>query len=190
MKTCKMDDCPKPKFARGWCATHYHRWRKYGNPTTTLWDPRFRFKERTASDGDCLVWTNPVMDGEYPRFRVDGRQVLAHRYSYEIHVGPIPDGMFIDHRCHNRKCVKPEHLRLATNKQNLENLLGAHSSSKSGVRGVYYRSSSNKWCAQVGHNNKSVFVGNFDSLEEAEAAVVAKRNELYTHNDADRRVQS
>lgn len=43
----------------------------------------------------------------------------AHRWSYEHHVGPIPQGMFVDHTCNNGMCVNPEHLRVLTNRENV-----------------------------------------------------------------------
>lgn len=103
-----------------------------------------------------------------------------------MHTAPIPDGMDIDHMCHVRECVNPSHLRACTRKQNLENRAGADRDSKSGVRGVHWRKDIRKWNAKVRHNSRDYYVGVFQSLEEAEAAVIAKRNELFTHNDTDR----
>ena len=53
------------------------------------------------------------------------RKIMAHRASWFLHRGPIPDGMHIDHVCRVRMCVNPDHLRVVTPKQNvLENSLG------------------------------------------------------------------
>ena len=87
--------------------------------------------------------------------------------------------MQLDHICHNRACVKPEHLRLVTNKQNQEHRRGATARSQTGVRGVSPHLG--LWRAQVGHHNENITVGYFDTIAEAEAAVIAKREELFTH---------
>lgn len=50
--------------------------------------------------------------------RDSGKNVLSHRYSYEMHVGKIPEGLTIDHLCNNTKCVNPEHLEVVTRKEN------------------------------------------------------------------------
>ncbi|WP_082277070.1 HNH endonuclease [Mycobacterium ostraviense] len=101
-------------------------------------------------------------------------------------VGEIPPGIELDHTCFVRRCVNPKHLRFATPKQNMENLRGARRDNKAGLRGVFLHKPG-RWRAQVGHNGKIIHCGLFDSPEEAAAAAQAKRNELFTHNDADRR---
>lgn len=93
----------------------------------------------------------------------------------------------IDHMCRVPACVNPAHLRAVTNKQNTENHNGtAYCTSKSGIRGVSWHSRDKRWAARVRHEGKLIVVGYFSNTEDAEAAVVAKRNELFTHNDADR----
>ena len=93
----------------------------------------------------------------------------------------------LDHKptCELR-CVNPAHLRVATQKQNLENLRGARRRSKTGVRGVFWIESLGRYRAEVRHWGICHHVGCFDSINEAESAVIAKRLELFTHNDVDR----
>jgi len=146
-----------------------------------------RFWAKVDHAGGCWEWTASTNSLGYGTFHVGGKMKKAHRVSYEIANGPIPDGMVIDHQCQNRGCVNPSHLRLATQKQNGENLsAGRINNVTSGVRGVY-QTKGGKWQARVKHHRKVYNAGSHDTIAEAEAAVIAKRNELYTHNDADRR---
>jgi hypothetical protein len=92
--------------------------------------------------------------------------------------------MDIDHICHNRACVNPQHLRLTTHKQNQENRGGAQRNSSSGVRGVIKHG--RRWQATVVHNKQRHRAGLFDDIPSAAAAVKALRLELFTHNDIDR----
>ena len=114
--------------------------------------------------------------------------VNAHDYAWEMVNGPRPEGRLIDHRCRNKLCVRIEHLRLATNKQNQENQSVTSRITQSGFRGVYPHRG--KWRALVGHNGKSYFGGSFATPEEAFFAVQALRNRLFTHNDEDRHERS
>lgn len=68
---------------------------------------------------DCWLW-NGALNGGYGRPSVDGKHQYAHRLSYEAFVGPIPEGMFLDHLCRNRSCINPDHLEIVTLEENIK----------------------------------------------------------------------
>lgn len=70
-------------------------------------------------ESGCWEWQR-AHDGEgYGFIKVSGRQLRAHRVSYELHVGAIPDGLPLDHLCRNTSCVNPEHLEPVTHAENM-----------------------------------------------------------------------
>lgn len=147
--------------------------------------PEERFWAKVEKTADCWNWTGST-NGRYGLLSVNSKHTRAHRFSYEIANGCVPAGLVIDHKCHNTLCVKPAHLRAITQKQNCENLAGAHKRSRSGVRGVHWRKDAKRWQVTVSHHGKSSHHGYFRELADAEAAAIAGRNELFTHNDADK----
>lgn len=69
------------------------------------------------TDGGCWLWTGCLSDG-YGKISWNGKNVRAHRVSYELIHGPIPDGLVTDHLCRNRACVNPAHIELVTSRIN------------------------------------------------------------------------
>lgn len=150
-------------------------------------DPATRFWEKVRKTDECWLWSAGTNQYGYGLFWYRTGMVSAHRFAYELERGQIPPGHELDHRPSCPKhCVRPDHLRPASRKQNQENLAGPHRNGTSGVRGVSWFKRDGKWRGQVKHHGRVFHVGYFDSLAEAEAAVIAKRNELFTHNDLDR----
>lgn len=122
--TCSIDGCDNKSYGRGWCPTHYQRWYEYGDPEvvkvkhgTAL--ERLRFMSKEVASG-CWEWQGHLDKGGYGRLVDDnGWLDMAHRLSYKLNVGPIPDGLVIHHKCNNPPCVNPRHLVPATSFDNL-----------------------------------------------------------------------
>jgi len=64
----------------------------------------------------CWLWpaTNPASANGYPKIKIDGVSYYVHRVSYQLFVGEIPKGLQVDHLCHNKACVRPDHLEPVT----------------------------------------------------------------------------
>lgn len=83
---------------------------------------RIKRQSRAGASG-CWDWQGRLNNAGYGHMSVrydEGmKTVLAHRMSYEAFVGPIPDGLVIDHLCRNRTCVNPAHLEPVTSRENI-----------------------------------------------------------------------
>lgn len=79
------------------------------------------FEKRVIKSNGCWGWKGYIAKTGYAilssRFLKEQR---AHRISFIIHKGEIPEGLYILHSCHNRSCTNPEHLRAGTNKENMK----------------------------------------------------------------------
>jgi len=93
-------------------------WNTSMRPHSTL-PQRFIDKVHIHPDTGCHVWTACRNTEGYGQFRVEGKTLGAHRYAYEIVVGPVPAGLVLDHLCRNPSCVNSEHLEPVTTRENL-----------------------------------------------------------------------
>lgn len=136
--TCLV--CAARATRRGWCEMHYRRWLKHGDPHFGDESPRGKpvaerlilQSDRSGGPNRCWPWTGHMAKG-YGRIALGTTRErgFAHRASYELAFGPIPEGLTVDHICHNaslcaggdscphRRCINPKHLELVPASENV-----------------------------------------------------------------------
>ncbi len=107
---------------------------------------RFFSKIAVGNPNECWPWKASLSRAGYAELRLGVRKYNAQRIAYTLGFGEDPGEKEVDHACHNRSCCNPNHLRLATRKENMEHLRGARCGSKSGIRGV---------CRHSGHRRRN-----------------------------------
>lgn len=121
---CSVGGCNRKKEARGFCHTHYCRWRKHSDPMIVkkskgkakpLID---RFLEKVELTATCWLWKASTKARGYGRLLFDGKGLPAHRAAYLLFVGPPPDDLVADHLCRNRACVNPWHIEFVSPRTN------------------------------------------------------------------------
>lgn len=85
-------------------------------------DPEVRFWKYVQKTSDCWLWTGGLYKKGYGQFWDGERMVRAHRFAYELFVGPIGDVLVL-HECDTPGCVNPEHLFLGTHEDNMRDMV-------------------------------------------------------------------
>ena len=139
------------------------------NPRTLL--ERLFAKARIDAVSGCWVWTGGLNGKGYGLVWSAGKTLLVHRVAYEELVGPIPEGLTLDHLCRNRPCFNVDHLEPVTHRENV----------RRGIKGVltthcpqghpydepntrwsrgkrHCRACHRRWRAQREHNTQAVWL--------------------------------
>jgi hypothetical protein len=82
-------------------------------------DRLLRYTAKSSDDDGCWLWTGCVDKCGYGRFFLEGKSRGAHRISYHLHRGLVPDGLVLDHLCRTRSCVNPWHMEAVSQTENV-----------------------------------------------------------------------
>lgn len=189
---CAFETCERESETVKLCHAHYEQARR-GKPLTPLTAHALTFEQRfwnkVDKSGECWEWTGSLTKhGGYGSIYHEGKVRRAHRVSLQMATGePIPQDLEVDHTCHNRKCVNPNHLQAVPKNLNQENRAGLTKRNTSGYRGVQWHKARRKWQVSVKKDGRHYYGGLFTSAEEAGQVALKMRLELQTNNLLDRK---
>jgi hypothetical protein len=122
---CTVHGCEKPHIAKGYCNLHYLRVKVSG---TTELAPKVKATAAEVlqagskrNENGCLEWVK-TRRGGYGRTWFGGKILSTHVLSWQITNGEIPAGKQINHKCHNRACIDPDHLYVGDQSQNMADM--------------------------------------------------------------------
>lgn len=103
--------------------TSQHSQSGYGNPVVRFWNKVNKSGANCSTLGVCWEWTAGLFESGYGQFHHCGKNIKAHRYSYELHYGEITEGLSVLHKCDNRRCVRPDHLFVGNTLDNVTDMI-------------------------------------------------------------------
>lgn len=187
---CSFDGCDRSPTGSGLCAQHTRQLRKTGvlKPIRETARRNQSVKERLASGsvdapGGCRVWVKSLTHNGYGELSVSGRLQRAHRVAYQEYVGTIPEGAQVDHVCGNRACIEATHLRVVSHGENQQYRTAVDPRNKSGYRGVFF--TRGRWQAMGCKDGKNIYIGKFETPEEAGEAARRWREQNYALGEFD-----
>lgn len=120
---CSIDHCSEKILALKLCNKHYLRFKR-GSDINKKSSYEMSLKERLLSfcvideKTKCWNWSGSKNRKGYGALSIKNKHSIAHRESYKVFKGKIPNGMHVCHSCDNPSCINPDHLWLGTNKDN------------------------------------------------------------------------
>lgn len=202
MKVCKANNCKEELKLSDLCRKHRAKLNKYGDynyvKNTMGFTPHEKLEHYSNYlDNGCQLWTGStlkvnrgykVKEFGHLNVNIDGKNKdeYAHRLSYRLNIGDIPEGMSVIQSCGENLCINPQHLMLATHAESCQHQSTAHSDSTSGFRGVTWSKPLNKWIVQVKVSQQVKYGGSFTDLVEAANKAREMRLQMHTlHDEAD-----
>lgn len=115
-----------------------------------------RFESKFDKKDGCWIWEGGRWNNGYPRFKLLGKWIPAHRVSYEIYVSEISEGLQLDHLCRVKHCVNPAHLEPVTQQVNMQRAYAVRTTCPQGHRHDALNSKGHRICRQcaVEHNRR------------------------------------
>ena len=126
---CNVLGCTTKRYQKyKMCRKHLKRWQVHRDVLRARETPeeraprRFWSKVQMGAADECWIYQGALNQGGYGDFQIVRTHWLAHRFAYTIRVGPIPEGLTIDHLCNVRTCVNPAHMEPVTVGENLRRM--------------------------------------------------------------------
>lgn len=149
---------------------------------------RFMDKQLPDPNSGCFLWDGTQTINGYGQFLLGSRKTrramyLAHRISWKICNGNIPDGLQVLRRCDNAECTNPDHLYLGSHEENFRDVVMRKRASRVGSGslpfGVVKAHGSARFCSVIRFRGKKLYLGTFSTAKEANEVANRKREELY-----------